>query len=271
MSTAAVMARAIEEIKEEAGELSEETAGYITPEKKPEFERTARALINILSRVSPKEISDEEAIAEPEEFAMLNSHVAYLTRIAHKYGSEDFSRIVPRWRKFYAKCGALGRRNQLLSETDEHELRPNLWWEVECGGIEDLPFLQHLDNSIPTPYGNIPSWIDVAKERIIDRANDTFDELKTFFGLSDKEFARITGSPGGEQGGRLSASSILKLKQLQSIKESLEAQFKKNEITRWLHAPNQKFSGLTPVQALSKGESERILGLLIRLEEGIPG
>ena len=83
-------------------------------------------------------------------------------------------------------------------------------------------------------------------------------ELRNFFDLSQKAFARLIGV-GGEKA----------VEDLQSIKESLEAQIEQEEIDRWLHAPNPMFDGKTPVKAMIEGKTDDILDILIRLEEGI--
>jgi hypothetical protein len=83
-------------------------------------------------------------------------------------------------------------------------------------------------------------------------------ELRNFFDLSQEAFARLIGV-GGEKA----------VEDLQSIKESLEAQIEQEEIDRWLHAPNPMFDGKTPVKAMIEGKTDDILDILIRLEEGI--
>ncbi len=83
-------------------------------------------------------------------------------------------------------------------------------------------------------------------------------ELQNFFDLNQEAFDRLIDVGGGEA-----------LKNLRRIKESLESQFEKGEIDRWLHTPNSRFNGKTPIATMVAGGTDRILGLLIRLEEGI--
>lgn len=83
-------------------------------------------------------------------------------------------------------------------------------------------------------------------------------ELQSFFDLNPEAFDRLIDIGGAEA-----------VKNLRRIKESLESQFEKDEIDRWLHTPNSRFNGQTPIATMVAGGTDRILGLLIRLEEGI--
>ncbi len=43
------------------------------------------------------------------------------------------------------------------------------------------------------------------------------------------------------------------------------------EVGRWLKAPNSAFDGLTPLQVVERGESDRIWRMLYDLGSGQPG
>lgn len=99
-------------------------------------------------------------------------------------------------------------------------------------------------------------------------------ELRNFFNLTQEKFARAIGYTGRsvagwESGAPISHHAIRAIENLRSIKERLEALFKQEEIIRWLHTPNSMFGGKTPTDIMAGGETDRILQVLIRLEEGI--
>jgi Protein of unknown function (DUF2384) len=46
---------------------------------------------------------------------------------------------------------------------------------------------------------------------------------------------------------------------------------KPEAMDRWLHAPNRKLPGLTPLEAVEGGDAQRLEGILYLLESGKPG
>ena len=53
------------------------------------------------------------------------------------------------------------------------------------------------------------------------------------------------------------------------VQRKLEALFPAAEARRWLDTPQEALGG-SPRELLARGEGERILRLLVRLEQGIP-
>ena len=98
----------------------------------------------------------------------------------------------------------------------------------------------------------------IAEQQTRKRRYTPYKNLQNFFGLTQDDFACLVDVGGGEA-----------VKDLQSIKESLEALFEPKEIRRWLHTPKSMFAGKTPIEIIAKGEADRILEILTRLEEGI--
>ncbi|MCH8290664.1 DUF2384 domain-containing protein [Candidatus Poribacteria bacterium] len=136
---------------------------------------------------------------------------------------------------------------------------------------EILDLLQRIKENSLYSSQKIQHLCTIAEQRILERLNDLaekpqtlFDssqeknkDLQTFFDLSQEAFERLTSAEGGTT-----------IEDLWSIKGLLERQFEQEEIDRWLHAPNPKFDGKTPVEAMFDGQTVRIQHLLARLEEG---
>jgi hypothetical protein len=101
-------------------------------------------------------------------------------------------------------------------------------------------------------------WVGLRDKCEILERRIQHKDLQAFFDLSPEAFERLAGIQG-----------VVAIKDLKSIKELLERQFPQDEIDRWLHAPNAKFDGKTPIEAMFTGQAERISRLLRRLEEGI--
>ena len=53
------------------------------------------------------------------------------------------------------------------------------------------------------------------------------------------------------------------------IKARLRNLVQEAEVERWLNAPNTMLSGMSPYDAIVRGQTERVSEILVRLEEGI--
>lgn len=109
----------------------------------------------------------------------------------------------------------------------------------------------------------------IFQRRINERVYDPNEELQNFFDLSQEDFVRLIGMVGGERKVPSPPEAVRAIENLREIKASLEAQFEPEEIQRWLHSPNPIFDGKTPLGMIAGGETDRVLEVLIRLEEGI--
>ena len=56
---------------------------------------------------------------------------------------------------------------------------------------------------------------------------------------------------------------------LQEVREKLDSLFKPEEGQRWLYAPNAMFEGRRPIDLITHGEADRIMQILVRIEQGI--
>lgn len=53
------------------------------------------------------------------------------------------------------------------------------------------------------------------------------------------------------------------------IKVRLRSLVKETEVERWLSAPNALLGGVSPQEAIARGQASRVSEILVRLEEGI--
>ncbi|MGH7452286.1 MAG: TIR domain-containing protein [bacterium] len=56
---------------------------------------------------------------------------------------------------------------------------------------------------------------------------------------------------------------------IELVREKLNSLVKPEEGQRWLHAPNKIFEGRRPIDLITNGEVDRIMEILVRIEEGI--
>jgi hypothetical protein len=143
-----------------------------------------------------------------------------------------------------------------LRSSTLQDLEATLMWMAEQGVKEDLDLLRQVKKNRPYPSADIVQLLEITEQRLNERVYRTDKELQNFFDLSHEEFARITDTTDA-------------VENLGSIKESLEALFKPEEIRRWLHTPRSMFAGRAPIEIIIRGELDRILEILVRLEEGI--
>lgn len=55
-----------------------------------------------------------------------------------------------------------------------------------------------------------------------------------------------------------------------ALVERMRRMVKPEGVERWLHAPNRKLRGLTPIEAVESGETELLEGILYYMESGEP-
>ena len=199
----------------------------------------------------------EKCVEKKEEFIlrfvlMLSDSINRLSKDAKICSNGGWSAIDDRWHELNTKVEIWSRRTKLLIPPSEQDFRATLMWMAERGVKEDLGLLRQVEKAPPFRAEDIVRLLEVAEERISERV---YSELKNFFNLSQEEFAGI-------------ADKTDAVENLLSIKESLRALFDREEIRRWLHTPKATFDGKTPVDIIIRGELDRILGILVRLEEG---
>ena len=59
------------------------------------------------------------------------------------------------------------------------------------------------------------------------------------------------------------------LESLKEVRKKLSSLFKPEEGQRWLYAPNAMFEGRRPIDLITHGEANRIMQILVRIEQGI--
>lgn len=197
------------------------------------------------------------------KLALWNSHIALvdtLSEKAHAY-TPEVAEIDRRWHELRVRHETWKRRFQLLSPSTPQDFEATLMWMAERGVEKDLDLLRDVENDLPYASRKIKQLLKIAKRRVRVRIYDPAKELQNkelqrFFNVSGDRFARITDTTDA-------------IEKLRAIKESLEALFDPEEIKRWLRTPTSTFEGRTPIEIIIRGESDRILEILVRLEEGI--
>jgi hypothetical protein len=148
---------------------------------------------------------------------------------------------------------------------------------AEQGEPKDVPDLLRIKDLVPYYVGeessvaeDVEPLIDDAVEQICQRMMNSTRDLREFYAMGHDEFEQLVGLARIRANPSAAPSVERKIKSLRAIRESLERQFPEAEIRRWLHAPNSKYRGQTPVQEMMRGGMGRMLDDLNRLEEGVP-
>jgi DNA-binding transcriptional regulator YiaG len=94
-------------------------------------------------------------------------------------------------------------------------------------------------------------------------------------GLTQELFARLAGFPmravaDWESGRTLAATKARRLLEIDRLQQALARVMVPSAIGPWLQSPNEAFSGLTPIEAIERGEVDRIWRMIYELESGIP-
>lgn len=110
---------------------------------------------------------------------------------------------------------------------------------------------------------------DTAKlPRLISQVQEGFDvrqdSLVRLTGFSRRS---ITGWKAGQPS---SEPAIRRFEELHRLQESLARVMKPAFIPQWLHAPNEAFDGLKPLEVIERGQLDRIWRMIFYLESGMP-
>jgi transcriptional regulator with XRE-family HTH domain len=94
-------------------------------------------------------------------------------------------------------------------------------------------------------------------------------------GVTQSVFGRLIGVSersisGWELGKPVSQASFRRVKELRRLAEALERSMKKSYIPTWLVTPNEGLAGISPIEALDRGENDRLWRTVFYLGSGAP-
>jgi DNA-binding transcriptional regulator YiaG len=103
----------------------------------------------------------------------------------------------------------------------------------------------------------------------------TVAELRQALGLSRKLFARLTGFSeraiaDWEAGKKLSEATRQRMSEMQRLQQGLARVMRREFIGEWLQTPNEALAGLKPIEAVERGEIDRLWRMIYMLESGQP-
>lgn len=106
-------------------------------------------------------------------------------------------------------------------------------------------------------------------------AGTSVRRLREFFGLNQKEFGRLVGSSARsvanwERGRPMPAHVRQTMTTLADIQDRLVNLIRPDYIGRWLRMPIPALGGVSPLEAIERGQIDHLHGILVRLDEGIP-
>lgn len=94
------------------------------------------------------------------------------------------------------------------------------------------------------------------------------------FGVSRKMFSRLAGFSeraiaGWESGKPVSEPGSRRIRELERLRGRLAEVMEEDAIPNWLDTPNGAFDGLKPLEAIERGEIDRLWEMIYYLESGI--
>lgn len=98
--------------------------------------------------------------------------------------------------------------------------------------------------------------------------------LRTEFGISQAELARVTGYSlrsiaGWESGKPLSDSARQKLTETTRLRIALSELLSPDELGDWMRSSNPAFEGQTPIQVIERGESDRLWQMIFQIDANV--
>jgi uncharacterized protein (DUF2384 family) len=270
----AVMAKEMDNAEEMFDELLEEAAQRVEPEQRSAFssevaparERFARAIKESRRRIAQAHASS--SYPSPPSTPLLSEPIMTISSHINAYVPQPGT-LKPKWRELGSATETIDRRLELLTPGSQQALIEALWWMGQRGREEDLDLLQQVGMGAWSDSEEVMRATSNTEQNIIQRMFDPDRKLQQFFGVGPAELTRLLGV--GRKATAL-ASQVAReaAEQLQAISQSLTDLFEREEIDRWLRAPNEMFDGKTPLEAMIGGQARRVRQLLTRIEEGIP-
>ncbi len=94
-------------------------------------------------------------------------------------------------------------------------------------------------------------------------------------GVSQRVFAGLIGVTDRtvstwESGGQITSIALRRIKELNRLASELAVSMKRTFIRTWLTSPLEALGGLSPLEAMDRGENDRVWRLVFFLGSGIP-
>jgi hypothetical protein len=185
--------------------------------------------------------------------------------------SEKWAQLRPRVHKLQADVESVTRTVDIIAlpTSAQEERRPTLMWAADCGTGEHLELLVQTKELLPADAKELAeSAVAEISERVSEE-HDPEHEIRDFFCLGDREFALILSNLSWTNALPHSLQEYTPIKTLRIIREKLRRVKDRQEVERWLKAPNVSFDARSPLEAIQSGEAFSVLQLLTGSEEGV--
>ena len=111
--------------------------------------------------------------------------------------------------------------------------------------------------------------------RVGDGAGTSVAALRAVLRLSRQDFARLTGFSVRkiadlEKGVATKASTVQRLAEVSRLQQGLSTIMKAEFVGEWLRTPTDAFDGLKPIEAIERGQVDRLWRMIYLLEAGLP-
>jgi transcriptional regulator with XRE-family HTH domain len=108
----------------------------------------------------------------------------------------------------------------------------------------------------------------------LETIGDFATRVRRAYGLSRKQFSRLSGFSeralaAWEHGASITEPGLRRLRELQRLHNALADAMELNFIPEWLQTPNEELQGAKPIEAIERGEIDRIWRFLYYLESGM--
>ncbi len=133
------------------------------------------------------------------------------------------------------------------------------------------PTLESYRESAPTHRGTLP-----LSNRTRSNPRNDFRATRELLGLTQQDMSSLTGISirkisGIERGEhKPDRDDSRRINEIQRLQTELTHILEADVIGDWLQEPNEYFLGLTPIQVIQRGESDRVWRLIWRLQDGVP-
>jgi transcriptional regulator with XRE-family HTH domain len=114
-------------------------------------------------------------------------------------------------------------------------------------------------------WGAVTSELNLSPVKIRKALGLSQPEMATLIGMSSRKISSLETCEK-----KPTQDDLRRFNELDRLKNELSRVMATEAVPTWIKAPNNYFGGMSPVEVIQRGQSDRIFRLVWQLQDGIP-